>query len=86
MHDYVETSFASEMRLQYVLLIILLRDIRFARRFGPLAIPHLFLDFFVFNPWDLYYHGYKLKFKIIIIIIITVLITIVVKPLRRTTS
>jgi len=31
------------------------RDIRFARRFGPLAIPDSFLDFFVFNPSDLYY-------------------------------
>ena len=36
----------------------LLRNICFAQRFGPLAIPHLFLDFFVFNPWDLYYQGY----------------------------
>jgi len=35
------------------------RDILVARRFGPLAIPYLFLDFFVFNPWDLYYQGYK---------------------------
>ena len=35
------------------------RDIRFAQRFRPLGIPHLFLDFFVFNPWDLYYQGYK---------------------------
>ena len=33
------------------------RDIRSARRFGSLAIPHLFLVFFVCNPWDLYYQG-----------------------------
>jgi len=26
------------------------RGIRFARQFGPLAIPHLFLDFFCFQP------------------------------------
>ena len=35
-------------------------DIRSARRFGLLAMLHLFLDFFVFNPWNLlHYEGYK---------------------------
>ena len=29
---------------------LLLRDIRFARRFGPLAIPYLFLDFLFLTP------------------------------------
>ena len=53
----------------FQLLSVRSGDIRSARRFGLLAIPHLFLDFFVFNPWDLYYQWYKIIVVVVVVVV-----------------